>query len=144
MEYFSFLGFDAKHFGIFKLFDFVKHLKLVDALNELREEICGFGILGLLPVAHNVALLLPDLDCFLQFHLTLLSMEFYCMKSLKDSYWESYLNDQHINNTYIGNVAMLGELFAQLAAHLLHAQGYVVVHNYLGDPKDLLAGNLMT
>lgn len=125
------------------------HLKLVDALNELGEEICGFGILGLLPVAHNVALLLPDLDCFLQFHLTLWSMDLFCMKSLKDSYWESYLDDQHINNTYIGDVAMLLELFAQLATHLLHAHGYVVVLNYLWDAKDLFifgagAGNLMT
>lgn len=143
------MGFDAKHFGIFRLFEFVKHLKLVDALNELREEICGFGILGLLPVAHNVALLFPDLDCFLQFHLTLLSVHSYCMKSFKDSYWESYLDDQHINNTYIGNIAMLVELFAQLATHLLNAHGYVVVLNYLWNTKDLFifgagAGNLMT
>lgn len=72
---------------------------LVVASHELREEILRLDLDRLLPVAHNVALLFPDLNRFFELHLS--------------------LDDQHIDDANIGDVLVFQELFLQLLAALL-------------------------
>lgn len=43
----------------------------VVALVEFGQEVSGTRFLGLVEIAHYVGLLLPDVDCFLEFHFPL-------------------------------------------------------------------------
>lgn len=80
--------------------NFVKHIcYLVVSGHELRQEVLRFRFLRLLPVAHEVAFLLPDVDGFLQLHLA--------------------LDDQHVDYSHILDVLVLQEFFFNLLTALL-------------------------
>lgn len=67
--------------------------------HELGQEVVRLHLQRLLPIAHDVALLLPDFDRLLQLHLA--------------------FDDQHVDDSHILDVLVLQEFFFNLLAALL-------------------------